>query len=171
MSEHLNRKALKKRKSKENETLINVKNILPFVSLNLNKDTSQLLCGSGSDDNFSHNEVEQTMKSLLQKYWERPNELENILLHQLYLKYRFYNSGWSIYKNENIIHIWPQPSPECNGSYWEDFCYIKVLLHQHIMKIDNDLTDLLDSSVNNVEAEFSNKNDDQLDDEEYENEI
>ncbi|CAG8731874.1 2837_t:CDS:2 [Cetraspora pellucida] len=79
-----------------------------FVSLNLNKDAPQLLRGAGNDIEFSRiEEVGRTMQSLLQKYWNRPNELEDITLYQLYLKYKFLNSSWKPCKRENIVCIWP----------------------------------------------------------------
>jgi len=63
-----------------------------FVSLNLNKQTPRWICGSGNenDQSFSSNgEVGQTVKSPLQKYWDRPVELEDVTLFQLYLRYTF----------------------------------------------------------------------------------
>src|ERR1043166_5079890 len=58
-----------------------------FITLNLNKETPRWLCGTGSE-NFSGNEIGQTVQSSLQKYWNRPPELEYVSLFRLHLKYK-----------------------------------------------------------------------------------
>ncbi|CAG8688224.1 12718_t:CDS:1, partial [Racocetra persica] len=75
-------------------------------------------------------------------------------------------------------HVWPQLSPQKNGSQWEEFCVVKVLLHiryrslqqltindiffwpdlfsYYIEKIERDLVNLFRSSVDNIDnCEFS----------------
>jgi hypothetical protein len=99
--------------------------------LNLNKDAPRWICGTGNvhfsaDDD---DKVGQTVQSPLQKYWMRPVELEDISLHQLYLKYRYSKGCWKQCERENIVRIWPRPSSHRNGSQWEDFCRVKVLLY------------------------------------------
>ena len=63
-----------------------------FVTINLNKEAPRWLRGTGTVDNFSQSdeEVGQTVHSPLQKYWDRPAELENLSLFQLNLKYRIW---------------------------------------------------------------------------------
>ena len=96
-----------------------------FVSLNLNKETSRWLCGTGNEngDSFPANsEAGRTVQSPLQKYWNRPTELEDLSLFQLYLKYNLWNSQWKRCKRDNIVRIWPRSSPHRNGSQWEEYC-------------------------------------------------
>ena len=123
---------------------------------------------------------------------DRPTELEDISLFQLYLKYNLWRGQWKQCKRENIVRIWPRPSPQRNGAQWEDFCRVKVLLHichrdlsqltenntitwselfnQHHENIDNDPVDLLGLSVDNLENEFvddeSEQEHEELEDEE-----
>src|SRR5688572_13541819 len=147
-----------------------------FVILNLNKESFQWLCGTGTETNgnFLHNDENgRTVQSPLQKYWKRSAEFENLTLFQLYQKYHFWQGQWKQCKRENIVRIWPRPSPQRNGPQWEDFCRIKVLLHvchrnldqlteenskswselfnQHLNEIENDPIDLLGSPVDNIE--------------------
>ncbi|CAG8720815.1 17502_t:CDS:1 [Cetraspora pellucida] len=165
-----------------------------FVSLNLNKDAPRVLCGAGNENEFLINDnIGKTVKSSLQKYWDRPNELEDVSLYQLYLKYKFFNGRWSKCKSENIIRIWPRPSPQHNDPQWEEFCRLKVLLHvchrsleqliinnttawsdlfeHYISEINNDPVNLLGPLIYNIEDEFSDEEDEQQEDSEYENEI
>jgi len=103
-----------------------------FVTLNLNKEVSRWLCGSGDEnvEYFSINgEVEQTAQSPLQNYWNRPVELENFSLFRLYLRYNLWRGQWKKCGRENIVRIWPRLLPLRNGSQWEEFCHVKVLLH------------------------------------------
>src|SRR2546423_1107786 len=63
------------------------------ITLNLNEEAPRWLygTGTGTDGNFSQNEeVGRTVLSPLQKYWDRPTELEDISLFQLYLKYNLW---------------------------------------------------------------------------------
>ncbi|PKB92061.1 hypothetical protein RhiirA5_446217, partial [Rhizophagus irregularis] len=45
-------------------------------------------------------------------------------MFQLYLGYKFYNGKWKIYERENVVRIWPRPSPQRNGLQWNEFCHI-----------------------------------------------
>src|SRR2546429_3592229 len=100
-----------------------------FVTLNLNKDAPRWLCGSGNTSFSTEDEFDQTVSSPLQKYWIRPVELEDLSLHQLYLKYRYSKGCWKRCERENIVRVWPRPSSLRNGFQWEDYCRVKVILH------------------------------------------
>ena len=51
-----------------------------FVSLNLNKNAHQWICNSGTSPFLSDKDVSMTVQSPLQKYWNRPAELEDLSL-------------------------------------------------------------------------------------------
>ncbi len=75
-----------------------------FVSLNLNKEANWQL--RNSDENDPNNKDQGTMKtdlSSLQRYCNRPIELEEISLFELYLRYKLVKSNWVKCTNENII--------------------------------------------------------------------
>ncbi|PKY60052.1 hypothetical protein RhiirA4_483313 [Rhizophagus irregularis] len=38
---------------------------------------------------------------------------------------------WTKCQQENIVHIFPWPSPIHEGPQWEEFCHVKVVLHIH----------------------------------------
>src|SRR5204863_5032448 len=57
-----------------------------FVTLNLNNEALRWLCET-ENNNISINDIGQTDRSALQKYWNRPVELEDLSLFQLYSKY------------------------------------------------------------------------------------
>ncbi|CAG8622461.1 21469_t:CDS:2 [Cetraspora pellucida] len=133
-----------------------------FVTLNLNKEAPRWLYGTGytNEENFSVNsEVGRTVQSPLQKYWSRPIKLEDFSLFQLYLKYNFWNNQWKECKCENIVRIWPRPSPKRNGPQWEEFCCIKVLLHvrhRNLNQLTENKTDLWSDLFNKHHAEIEN---------------
>ena len=53
-------------------------------------------------------------------------------MFKLYLTHQFDKGKWKISNNENIVRIWPRPSPIRNGDQWEEFYRAKVILHvQH----------------------------------------
>ncbi len=133
-----------------------------FVSLNLNKQTPRWLCSSGYDDESfpANGEVGRTVQSPLQKYWDRPVELEDVTLYELHLIYKFCKGQWNRCKQENIVRIWPHPSPLINGPQWEEYCRVKVLLHVchrslHQLTEDNTLSwsDLFNQHRETIEAE------------------
>ena len=97
--------------------------------MNLNKDAPRWLCGSGTTPFSSDGEVGLTVQSPLQKYWRRPAELEELSLFDLYLKYRYSRGQWKLCDRENVLRIWPRPSSHRDGSQWEEFCRVKVILH------------------------------------------
>ena len=87
-----------------------------FVSLNLNKETNRQL--RDSDENGINGGDKKNMKtepSPIQRYCNRPTELEEISLFKLYLQYKLVKGNWTKCANENIIRIWPRPSPLRNG--------------------------------------------------------
>ncbi|PKY63626.1 hypothetical protein RhiirA4_493330, partial [Rhizophagus irregularis] len=49
-----------------------------FVILNLNNESHQWLCGTGIENVMPNSDVGRTERSPLQKYWDRPVELENL---------------------------------------------------------------------------------------------
>src|SRR6185436_17446340 len=104
-----------------------------------------------------------------------------------------WNGKWRQCQRENIVRIWPQPSPQRNGHQWEEFCRVKVLLHvchrdliqltendtaswtelfnRHHARIENE-TDLLGPPVDNLENDHVNEeSDDEQEDDEHEREI
>jgi ATP-dependent DNA helicase PIF1 len=165
-----------------------------FITLNLNKEAPRWLRGTGNETGFSeNNEVGRTIQSPLQKYWNRPVELEDLSLFRLYLRYYFWNGQWKQSKRENIVRIWPRPLPQRNGPQWEEFCRVKVLLHvchrdlnqltendsaswtelfdRHYAEIENE-ADLLGPPVDNLENDHDNEeSDDEQEDDEHEREI
>jgi ATP-dependent DNA helicase PIF1 len=146
-----------------------------FVSLNLNREAPRVL----------GNDTGRTTKSALKKYWDRPAEFEEFSLFQLNLRYKIAKGHWVECKKENIVRIWPRPSPIYQGPQWEEFCRIKVILHvphrsleqltendtiswstlyEHFSDvINNDPPDLLGLSVDN-EKEIAESEGDDLDD-------
>ena len=83
-----------------------------FVSLNINAETARWVQGSGGESN---KEGGHTTKSILKRYWERPQNLEEFSLFKLNLTHKLNNGQWKRCKNENIVRIWPRPSPHRNG--------------------------------------------------------
>ncbi|CAG8585009.1 28357_t:CDS:2 [Racocetra persica] len=140
-----------------------------FITLNLNKEAPRWLCSSGNENEASYSangEIGQTIRSPLQKYWDRPAEFEDLSLFQLYLRYIFWNSQWKQCDHENIVCIWPHPPLQRNGPQWEEYCRVKVLLH-----IEN-VHDLLGPPVENLENEVVNEeSDDEQENDEYKREI
>jgi hypothetical protein len=100
-----------------------------FVILNLNNESHRWLCGTEIENVMPNSDVGRTERSPVQKYWDRPVELENLSMFQLYLGYKFYNGKWKRCEREDVVHIWPRPSPQRNGPQWNEFCRIKVILH------------------------------------------
>jgi hypothetical protein len=125
-------------------------------------------------------------------YWDQPTELEEFSLFQLYLTHRLVKNRWKECQKENIVRIFPRPSPLREGPQWEDFCRIKVLLHvrhrdlqqltenetiawstlynSHLEEINTDPIDLLGQPIDNAENEIVVEEEEQLieDDEEDE---
>ncbi|GES74199.1 ATP-dependent DNA helicase Pif1-like [Rhizophagus clarus] len=84
-----------------------------FIILNLNKESSRWLCGTGTENAMATSDVRRTEQSPLQKYWDRPAELENLFFFQLYLRYKIYKGKWKVCGHENV-----QKAKECS----EDIC-------------------------------------------------
>ena len=128
----------------------------------------------------------KTESSPVQKYCNRPAKLDKISLFQLYQKYKLIKGKWAKCANENIVRIWPRPSPIRNGPQWEEFCRVKVLLHvryrdpisltedhtlswidlynQHIAEINDDPNDLIGYAVDNIQEVNDNDSEDEEDD-------
>ena len=63
-----------------------------FVSLNINDEVSRWIGSTGNGDNFIIiKDAGCTTRSALEKYWNRPNELEEFSLFKLYLTYKNVN--------------------------------------------------------------------------------
>ncbi|PKY36130.1 hypothetical protein RhiirB3_458091 [Rhizophagus irregularis] len=107
-----------------------------FVCLNLNKKTNRWLRDSERNMNNENNETKKTDPSPLQRYCSRPTELSDLSLFRLYLEYKVVKGKWVKCSKENVIRVWPRPSPIKNGPQLEDFCRIKVLLHVRY-RVDN----------------------------------
>jgi hypothetical protein len=109
-----------------------------FVSLNLNKEAPRWIRGTGETEGVFTTDLGQTEQSPLKRYWDRPTELEDFILYQLNLTYRFAKNQWRKYeKKDNIIHIYLWPSPLREGPQWEEFCHVKVLLHVRHQDLQN----------------------------------
>ncbi|CAG8502458.1 12012_t:CDS:2, partial [Cetraspora pellucida] len=103
-----------------------------FVTLNLNKEAPRWLHGTGSregNESIIVSNARWTAKSPVKIYQERPVEFENFSLFHFNLIHKFTNNHWKRCERQNVIRIWPRPPPLRNGPQWEEFCYIKVLLH------------------------------------------
>ena len=90
-----------------------------FVSLNLKDEAARWIRGTGSRNNeegFTNvRNAGHTAKSAINKYWNRPKELEEFSLFKLYLIHKNVGEKWKICKKENIVRIWLQPLPLHNG--------------------------------------------------------
>ncbi len=164
------------------------------VSLNLNDEAPRWIRGTGSNESgedFSPiNEAGRTSQSPLKRYWNQPEEFEEFSLFKLYLTHKLVNGQWKRCKKENIVRIWPRPSPIRNGDQWEDFCRLKVLLHvqhrsiqqlnendnipwsivfsQHIDTINQDPLDLLGNPVDHEEEFSDDDSQGEMEEEDYE---
>ena len=164
-----------------------------FVSLNLSTESARWIrdIGRGGDgqDFATIKDVGCTTQSPLQKYWNRPNELEEISLFMLYQTYKNVNIHWKKIEKENIVRIWPRPSPLRNGQQWKEFCRMKVLLHvphrnlqqlndnnvpwstlysYYLDMINNDPVNMLGNHVYKEDEISDEESDDESDDEEIE---
>ncbi|EXX51157.1 hypothetical protein RirG_264220 [Rhizophagus irregularis DAOM 197198w] len=99
-----------------------------FVSLNVNEEGLRWIQRTGSGDNVE--DTGRTTQSALKRYWERPEELEDYSLFELYLTHRFSRGQWKKCKKENIVRVWPRPSSYHNGDQWEAYC--RDLLRQPV---------------------------------------
>jgi ATP-dependent DNA helicase PIF1 len=157
-----------------------------FVSLNLNKNAHRWICGSGTSPFSSDEDVSMTVQSPLQKYWNRPAELEDLSLFQLFLKYRYCKGQWKLCERENIVRVWSRPLTLRDGPQWEDFCQVKVLLHithrdlgaltenssvswfdlfeRYCETIENAPSDLLGPPVDNLENDVDDESDQDCED-------
>src|SRR5205085_1722105 len=102
-----------------------------FVSLNLNKETPRWVRDTGKSEEFRIKDSGRTEKSPLKAYWQRPKEFEKFSLFWLHLTHRLVKNRWNKCEQENIVRIFPRPSPLHEGSQWEEFCRVKVILHVH----------------------------------------
>jgi hypothetical protein len=101
-----------------------------FVFLNLNKEVPRWIRGTGeSEEPFTTNESGRTERSPLRTYWDRPGQFENYTLFRLSLTHKFTRNQWKECKQENVVRIFPRPSPLREGPQWEEFCRVKILLH------------------------------------------
>ncbi|EXX58670.1 uncharacterized protein LOC114530801 [Rhizophagus irregularis DAOM 181602=DAOM 197198] len=161
-----------------------------FVILNLSNEIPRWIRGTGESEKSP--DSGRTEKSPLVAYWDRPTELEEFSLFQLYLTHRLVKNRWKECQKENIVRIFLRPSPLREGPQWEDFCHIKVLLHvchrdlqqltenetiawstlynNHLEEINTDPIDLLGQPIGNAENEIVVEEEEQLieDDEEDE---
>ncbi|CAG8734056.1 10884_t:CDS:2 [Rhizophagus irregularis] len=149
-----------------------------FVYLNVNEEELKWIQGTGSRNNVE--DTGRTTQSALKRYWERPEELEDYSLFELYLTHRF-----------SRVRVWPHPSSYHNGYQWEAYCRVKVLLHvrhcnmqvltkngninwstlydQHIDMINNASQNLLKQPVDDEEV-YNEESEDELPFEEDEDE-
>jgi hypothetical protein len=152
--------------------------------LNLNKEANwQVRDNDKNETNEEGKGIMKTEPSPLQKYCNRPTELEELSLFRLYLQYKLVKGIWDKCNNENIVRVWPRPSPIRDGPQWEEFCRIKVLLHvryrdlisltenhtlswikvynQHIAEITDDPEDIIRPAVDNIEDDKGNDSEDE----------
>jgi hypothetical protein len=162
-----------------------------FVFLNLNEESSRWIRGTGENEETAVmiNDKGRTEKSPLRVYWERPSELESFSLYRLNLTHRIVKHQWVQCQKENILRIFPRPSPIRKGMQWEEFCRIKVILHvqhrdlqqltvngsiswstlyaDHIEEINADPNDLLGPPIDE-DREMTDEEEEQLSDDDDE---
>ena len=101
-----------------------------FVSLNLNKESPRWIRDTGESGESSTIDSGRTEKSPLKRYWDRPVQFEDFTLFQLNLTHKFAKDHWNECKQqENVVRIFSCLSLLREGSQWEEFCRVKVLLH------------------------------------------
>jgi len=164
-----------------------------FVSLNLNKEALRWFRSTGESGEVFTTDSEQTEQSPLKRYWDQPTEFEDFTLYQLNLTHKFTKNQWRKCKErDNIVRIYPRPSPLRKGLQWEEFCRVKVLLHvrhwdlqqltengtvawstlynHYLEEINADPIDLLGSSIDE-ENEIIDEEDDELFEDDEQNEF
>ena len=102
--------------------------------------------------------------------------------------HRLVKNRWNKCEQENIVCIFPRPSPLREGSQWEEFCRIKILLHvchrglqqltengsiawsilyvRHLDEINADPIDLLGLPTDDEESEISDDDGEPIEDDE-----
>ncbi|CAG8650526.1 20724_t:CDS:2 [Cetraspora pellucida] len=110
-----------------------------FVTLNLNKEVFQWLCGTGNENFVTVGQVEQTEQSPLQRYWNRSVDLENLSLFQLYQGYRSLKQ-----LTENNTVLWSE------------------LFNRNLVEIESELNNLLGPSVDELEESVYEDKNEQL---------
>ena len=64
--------------------------------------------------------------------------MNDFTLFRLHLTHKLVKNRWKECQQENVVRVFPRPSPLRESPQWEEFCRVKVLLHiQH-----RDLQDL-----------------------------
>jgi ATP-dependent DNA helicase PIF1 len=162
-----------------------------FVSLNLNQEAPRWVRGTGEEFTTDSG---QTEKSPLKRYWKRPTEFEDFTLYRLNLTHKFVRNHWNKCKEkDNIVRIYPRPSPLRDGPQWEEFCRIKVLLHvrhrdfqqltengttawstlynRYLEEINADPIDILGPPIDNEENEIIDEEDYELLEDDEQNEF
>ena len=138
------------------------------ITLNLNEDSLRLFRGIRgriiNEHNTTINERGRTTKSNMQRYWDRPEDFEDLSLFHLYSTHKYTNGRWNKSTKENIVRIWPRPSSVHNGEQWEEFCRIKVILHvphRSLERLKND-ENIPWSTIYNQNREIINSKNDIL---------
>ncbi len=114
-----------------------VRTSVSFQSLNLSKDGSSralqdepdtedpMSMAAGGEDRVV------TAESWLQKYMGRPDDLEDLSLHELLSRYSWRNRQWRKRRESTtvILRVFPRYSPNPEDPNYEQYCRTKILLH------------------------------------------
>ncbi len=113
-----------------------VRTSVSFQSLNLSKDgSSRPLQEDPDPEDAPVPEGEParavTTESWLQRYMNRPNELEELSVQELFARYSWRNHGWRRRRDSTtvILRVYPRYSPNPEDPQYEQYCRTKVLLH------------------------------------------
>lgn len=89
-----------------------------------------------------------TSKSDLDRYCERPPEMEDLSLNTVLREYRWEKKKYvrrRDHDNLPILRVWPRLPPNPEGETFEEWCRSKLTLHHPFRNPDNDLLGMYDS--------------------------
>lgn len=79
-----------------------------------------------------------TGKSILQRYMERPPDMNDMSLHDVLTGYTWNKSRWRKRRQQNVIvRAYPRFSPDPDDDNYEDYCRTKVHLHHPFAQLDD----------------------------------
>ncbi|KAF9536267.1 hypothetical protein CPC08DRAFT_590772, partial [Agrocybe pediades] len=84
-----------------------------------------------------------TKESWLQRYSNRPPEMEDLSLEQVMTKYAWRKSTWKKTRDstDQVLRVYPRFSPNPEDERYEDYCRTKVILHHPFRNLDAILHD------------------------------
>ncbi len=114
-----------------------VRTSVSFQSLNLSKDGSSRALQDEPDTEDPMSMAADgedrvvTAESWLQKYMGRPDDLEDLSLHELLSRYSWRNHQWRKRRESTtvILRVFPRYSPNPEDPNYEQYCRTKILLH------------------------------------------